>query len=366
MQRDLHKSGFDQGTLVKLRLYQMYLVEWLPVFLRGRSPVNTVNIFDFFSGPGKSTTGQKGSPLITLEEVKKYYNDLKNGSVSLTLYFNEYKKDKFKELSKNLPDDTKLPFSIVKENLDFSEAFNLWLPKMKNAANLVFLDQNGMKQITKSVFNDLVNTKGVDFLFFISSSFIRRFGDTQEFQRYLGVSKDDVVKGGYGNVHRNITDAYRAFIPSGKEYYLAPFSIKKDANIYGLVFGTGAPLGILKFLTCSWKVDEDTGESNYDIDNDNLDPYRTGNQETLSFMKDLKATKVTVFEQELKQKILSGAFETDRAILLYALDRGFIGKHISVVIRQLKKEGHLKFTKKDQLRFSKIALNDPRKVKLLK
>lgn len=366
MVKDLHESHFNEGTLIKLKLYQMYLAEWLPVFLRGKSRVKKVNIFDFFAGPGKSPSGQIGSPLIANQEVKNYYNDLRTGKASLTLYFNELSKKKLGELKANLLDDKKVPFSIEFGNYDFAKAFQLWKPKMENAANLIFLDQNGVKQVTKDIFQQLANIKGTDFLFFISSSFVSRFGETKEFQKYFGDSVNSITRGGYGNIHRNITEHYRTYLPDDADLYLAPFSIQKEANIYGLVFGTRSPLGILKYLRCCWKLDGDTGEANYDIDNDNLDPYRTGNQQSLIFMNDLKPNKVNIFELELREKIISGAFETDRDILHYALQRGFITKHITPVIRKLKQDGYFNFKKGNALRFSKLALNEPRKIELLK
>ena len=59
-------------------------------------------------------------------------------------------------------------------------------------------------------------------------------------------------------------------IPENKEYFLAPFSIKKDKNIYGLIFGSNHSFGIEKFLNISWKLNENSGDANYNIDEEEI------------------------------------------------------------------------------------------------
>ncbi|MFO7903844.1 MAG: hypothetical protein R6U98_14365, partial [Pirellulaceae bacterium] len=49
---------------------------------------------------------------------------------------------------------------------------------------------------------------------------------------------------------------------------LYPFTLKKGANIYGLVFGSKHPLGVEKFLDLAWSKNEINGEANFDIDKD--------------------------------------------------------------------------------------------------
>ena len=72
-------------------------------------------------------------------------------------------------------------------------------------------------------------------------------------------------------MHRLILEYYRSKIPQKNNIRLYPFTIKKGRNIYGLIFGTGNLLGIDKFVNQCWKIDPQTGDSNFDIDNDNID-----------------------------------------------------------------------------------------------
>ena len=68
-ERNLHQNPFNEGTQDKLELYREYLREWLPVFINGSS-VDIIQIFDFFAGPGFDMDGNRGSPVITCDEIR--------------------------------------------------------------------------------------------------------------------------------------------------------------------------------------------------------------------------------------------------------------------------------------------------------
>ena len=158
-------------------------------------------------------------------------------------------------------------FAILKD--DFQSAFKQWEPYMRGrVANLLFLDQNGVKQITKSVFQAIVRLPKTDFIFFVSSAMVNRFRSVQEIRDCLPVTDEDFSRMNGTNVHRIVADSYRRWIPDGLEYYLGSFSIRKGANVYGLVFGSGHPLGIDKFLKVAWKHG---GDANFDIDKNGID-----------------------------------------------------------------------------------------------
>src|SRR5260221_586291 len=111
MARNIHAKPFDEGTNVKLSLFREYIKGWLPVFLTKNKPFwKTINIYDFFAGPGKTEHGDKGSPLIVIEEVKGYFSAIKSKSFKVNLYFNEYDSEKYQALIKNI---SKLDFCNV-------------------------------------------------------------------------------------------------------------------------------------------------------------------------------------------------------------------------------------------------------------
>lgn len=97
MAKNIHKEPFDDGTLLKLDIFKSYLQEWLPVFLGKNEPIwKTINIFDFFAGPGKDLDGKMGSPLLIIRELESsHYNGIafkeivKQKGLKINLFFNE-------------------------------------------------------------------------------------------------------------------------------------------------------------------------------------------------------------------------------------------------------------------------------------
>jgi len=75
MATDIHSKPFDEGTQIKLQIVRDYLKEWLPVFIMKKVPTwKKLFIYDFFAGEGSDTVGNYGSPLIILDEIRKYCN----------------------------------------------------------------------------------------------------------------------------------------------------------------------------------------------------------------------------------------------------------------------------------------------------
>lgn len=344
MAKDLHDKPFDEGTKAKLAIFRDYLREWLPVFLAPEKPSwKTINIFDFFAGPGSDIEGTIGTPLIVLDELSPYHKNISLKGLSVNLYFNEYYKDKCNKLKASLGAIPLGPYIISPPtSLDFKDAFEKEFLKMNagNCANLLFLDQNGVKHITEDVFRKIISLKRTDFLFFISSSTIKRFSEHPSIAHYIKLGAEEIEKTHYHNIHRLVLDYYKSLIPQSETYYLAPFSLKKNSNIYGLIFGSGHVYGIEKFLRTCWKVDPERGEANFDIDDDNIDPMQ------MNWLKP-KPRKVERFEVELKDKILTGRLKTDRDIYLFTLSSGFLPKHSHIVIRRLIKENKVEKTPLD-------------------
>jgi three-Cys-motif partner protein len=334
--KDIHIKPFDEGTKAKLAIFQDYLREWLPVFTKRKEVFwKTINIYDFFAGPGADLLGVKGTPLLIIDELENHLEAINEKKLNVNLYFNEYSESKCNELKQKLKylALTNKPYNIEVESLDFKVAFNKNGTKMaKNGVtNLVFLDQNGIKHISEDVFKYLINIKRTDFLFFISSSTIKRFCDHPNIIQHINLSIEEVEKKPYHQIHRLVLDYYRSLIPTNKELYLAPFSLKKGPNVYGLIFGSSHVLGIEKFLTTCWKIDPDRGEANFDIDNDNI---REGQLDIFSGELD-KPKKTEVFENELAKQILDSSLKTDKDIYLFAITSGFLPSHAKAVIKSL-------------------------------
>ena len=337
--RDLHKNLFDDGTIDKLGLYREYLRAWLPTFIHSEY-ADTLQVFDFFAGPGQDVGGNPGSPLITCEEVRSALNSAKTDkSPAINLVFNEYVHDKCLELNKCL---TRLGADLPEatfhhSQIDFPAAFSKWLPLMRKSrtANLLFLDQNGVKQVTRDIFQTMVNLPQTDFLFFISSAIVYRFKDDPSIRSCVPLQDEDFVHINGTNVHRRLAEAYYRWVPNGKRFFIAPFSIRKGANVYGLVFGSSHPRGMDKFLRIAWKMG---GDANFDIDDDHIDP----NAPFFPAFGDLeKPSKVKMFERALEQAIKNRSLLTNKAVFEFALRHGVLAEHARDALNRLVHEQQL-------------------------
>jgi three-Cys-motif partner protein len=172
--------------------------------------VDRLQVFDFFAGPGSDTAGKPGSPVITCNEICETLNQrvIKN---KIRLYFNERDTNKFKNLAAFLDKQKQLlpHVEFFEKQCTFHDAFDQWGPNMKSgAANLLFLDQNGVDQITEAIFRSIVAMPKTDLIFFISSSVVNRF--KTKLRKYVPITDDDIKKMNINNVHRLLANAYRS------------------------------------------------------------------------------------------------------------------------------------------------------------
>jgi hypothetical protein len=160
------------------------------------------------------------------------------------------------------------------------------------------------------------------------------------------------------HVHRAALEYYRSLLPNPLTYYLAPFSIKKGANIYGVIFGSAHPLGMDKFLQVAWRKDQINGEADFDIHRDNIQPGQ------LKFdLEEFKPTKVSAFERELEAVLRAGRAKNEADVIDVCFRHGVKRQHAAKVLSQLKKDGIIKLS----FRVPDIRqLSAPRPIRLAK
>jgi three-Cys-motif partner protein len=354
---DFHDKPFDEGTLTKLQIFELYAREWLPVFLAPENPWhNTIHVFDFFAGPGTDCQNIPGSPLRLLRQLQEYQGTRGRGKARIHVHFYDEDSDKIARLKENIVGHgLQLPnvnFDI--QPLRFNDAFRAseFTLGDQQAAKLVFIDQTGVAHVTPEIFRKLVNSPTCDFLFFLSSSTLHRFRDHPAIWQKIDRPED------YYHVHRAALEYYRGLLPQGQEYYLAPFSIKKGANIYGLIFGSAHPLGIDKFLEVAWSKDEFSGEADFPIDRENIRP-----EQLLLPMTEVQASKITAFENELENLLRDGHLSSEVDVMRVCFENGVKRQHARPVLSKLKKEGiiDIEFQVPDVQRF-----RSPRPIRMRK
>ena len=336
---DLFKKAFDEGTIDKLQIFEEYFKEWLPVFISKSDQIwKQIQIFDLFAGEGKDINGIFGSPMRTVKVLNDNQALILSSKIKIKVILNEFDREKYKQLVKNI-DLIKLQnvYDVAIYNDDFGKIFNDYYFSMSQSVNFLFLDQNGIKQITEDIFSKLINLQQTDFLFFISSSYIKRFSEVEGFMKYLRIKKENIGKKSYYQIHRIVLEYYRTLIPVGKRYFLAPFSIKKASGIYGLIFGTNHTYGLEKFLHVCWKHDKLTGEANFDIDNEKIELAKPS-----LFQEYNIPSKRQLFERSLEIKVLNLELITNYDVYLFTLNEGFLPKDANKILRKLIEEGKLK------------------------
>lgn len=221
-------------------------------------------------------------------------------------------------------------------NRNAEELFFELLPLIKRYPSLVYLDQNGVKFISQEYINELERLKTTDFLYFVSSSFFKRYGKTEEFRRALEIDIKELEREEYRNIHRLVLNKIKSRLPSTSNLKLFPFSIKKNSNIYGIVFGAKSYAAVDKFLDIAWKRNGLNGEADFDIDEDNR-------KTQLDIFLGKKMTKIEKFQNDLESKLLERTTVTNKSVLLYTYENGHIPQHAIELIKRMKKQRKLRY-----------------------
>lgn len=348
MSKDINNKPYDEATLTKLELIKRYLEAWLAIFFIRET--SEIQLYDFFAGSGSDSEGTNGSPLIMLELISSYCEKITDNNSNVIINLNEYKKKKFKILNSenekfienckankcNLNNQS-CPFQINIYNEDFKILFTSLKDQFQNMTlpRFILIDQYGIKHVTPEIFQELISINMSDIMFFISSSYIKRFSEQPEFQKYLKAENISFDETKFCHSHRVIFDYYKRMIPIGKNYYLGQFSIKKNGNYYGLIFGSNHPLGLEKFLESAWKIDPFTGDANFDIDEDQI---RAGVMSI--FPQDNIPKKLSVYQDNLLDWFENGG-RTNKETYLFSLEHGIAKSKTNNILKELEKEGKI-------------------------
>src|SRR5580704_14605229 len=146
-------------------------------------------------------------------------------------------------------------------NENFEELFPKLISEIKQFPSLVYLDQNGIKFLSDKYLLELEKLTQTDFIYFVSSSYFKWLGNTDEFKKHVDLDIELLRNNPYKFIHRNIIEQLRQKLPNKSKLKLYPFSIKKGANIFGIVFGAKHPSAVGKFLNIAWKRNPVNGDA---------------------------------------------------------------------------------------------------------
>lgn len=344
--KDLHEDPFDETTIAKLEIFEDYAQAWIPTFVMQGIP--TICIFDFFAGTGYDKNGIAGSPIRILEKIKEQIGYIVQKNVKIKVYLNEFEPNRKEQKKFTLLQIACNEFleanKDVKQAIErinyFNEDFDTLFPKLiseiRKFPSLVYLDQNGIKFLADKYFLKLEKTRQTDFLYFLSASYVWRFGDSKEFKEHLDIDMAAAKKDPYKFVHRNIIEQLRKKLPINTKVRLYPFSLKKGSNIHGIIFGASHPRAVDKFLNTAWKRSPINGDANFDIDDDS-------SKSQLNIFGGKRLTKIEEFQGKLRAKVLSREIKNNYDTLQFTYDEGHIGGHADKILREMKKKGEIDY-----------------------
>lgn len=362
--KDIFKDPFDEGTLTKLEIFEKYFKEWLPTFIMGTFQ-KPIQVFDFFAGEGYDIIGTEGSPIRILNVINKFRRNLAKQNKKVNVYLNDNNSNKFNILRSNVENKVKeLSLNSFVEltitNDTFKGCIKKYDKKLRNGCNLLFIDQNGFKEVNEKIFQYLINLDTTEFIFFISSSYIHRFAALPEIQGvHPKFDFEKIRKTSRKKVHNIICEEYKKYVPQNiSSYGLIPFSIMKsdNNNVYGLIFVSKHILGADKFLDTVWCKNPINGNANFDIDDD-LSKVQP------DLFDGKKLTKIEAFRNLLKEKILKKEIRNNREAFLFTLSRGHIHQHADQVIREMKRKNLIDYDSKSPLINYEQAIKNRRIIK---
>jgi three-Cys-motif partner protein len=336
MSKDLHEKPFDETTIAKLEIFEDYAQAWLPTFIMWGEPV--ICIFDFFAGTGFDKNRIPGSPIRLLRKIREQIGLIFQKNIKVRVFFNEFEKEKYAQLCVACEQffteypEVRRAIDLQILNEDFDVCFFELLPVIKAQSSLVYLDQNGIRFLSEKYLLELEKTTRTDFLYFVSSSYFRRFGDKEEFKTYIQLDMDEVKNNPYKFIHRILLAQLREKLPPTTKLKLYPFSLKKGANIHGIIFGASHPRAVEKFLGIAWKRNAVNGEANFDLDDDMK-------KTQLDLFAGKQLTKIEAFQQRLREKVLDGSISDNFSAFNFALEEAHVGAHAADELKKMKQEG---------------------------
>jgi len=333
MRRDHHELPYDEGTVLKLTLFEKYLESWLPVFIHSQY-IKVINIIDFFSGPGEDNHGVPGSPLRTATVVSKFCNTISSNGCTVNALFNDIDSNKIHHLISKMESACPSCMNTQYSSYDFKEAFYLHTQRLpaSGTANLLFIDPTGI--INQEIFENLVSIPKTDFILFLPSEFIHRFKNTPEFINKFPNLKDINSRNPKSVAHSFCATMESTFLRE-RHYHLAHFGIKKSSGkTHAVIFGSGSLRGLEKFLEQCWKLDKHNGEASFSLEGDL--PIGSGQ---LSLPGIQSSSKLRRFEEHLKNAVRSKLIKTNKDAYIFSLKAACLPRHASKLLQELKREG---------------------------
>ncbi len=344
---DFFAKPFDEKTLVKLTIFSSYIKAWIPTFIK--SNFSDIYIYDFFSGVGKDAKGTFGSPLRILQAVSEQEKNIIMAGCRLHIHFN----DKFPEIFSQLKENCELELekfsprlrsmvSVTYSNYDFEELYPKVSHKLQNQQfkpSLFLVDPFGTFAV-KRFLDQTLTLKYNDFLIFMPTSHIKRFYERPDFRENLDLPPLSFDNFETYQVHQAVVEQLAGYYQEkDEEFSLIPFTIQKNSNYYGIIFGAKHLRAFDKFLDIAWQLDPEEGNANYSI---SIERQRSKPIQGDLFTPPMPSKK-EAFEVLLTKKVMQRKIRNNFQAFEFCIRQGHPPSHAREVLVKLKKTNKIHF-----------------------
>jgi three-Cys-motif partner protein len=271
----------EPHTAAKHHILRRYLQAWVPILSQGKFPL--LVFIDGFSGPGRYSKGEEGSPIIA---VKAVADQPKAISSKIDFHFIELNKSRADHLveeiqSLNLPSNLSIKIYGQRKFQDaFPEVWNSYggVSGRARPPTFVFIDPFGYKipyeyvaQILKAQSCEVL----INFMFEEINRFLSQEQQPENFDELFGCDdwrQGKLIKEPKERV-KFLHDLYQRQLEKAGAKFVRSFAMRNERNTldYFLFFGTSSELGLKKMKEAMWRIDE-SGTYTF---SDSTDPLQT-------------------------------------------------------------------------------------------
>ncbi|MCX6169358.1 MAG: three-Cys-motif partner protein TcmP [Ignavibacteriales bacterium] len=332
----------EPHTLAKHKILENYLKAWYPIISKYNDKLNYI---DGFSGPGRYSKGEPGSPLIVIDVIRNHITEYKK---EINILCIEERIDRVEHLNGEIK-KIDLPSNIHVNVImgKFHEVIGFLLEKLDSenkllAPTFVFIDPFGFSGIPFSVVRRLLSIPKVEVLITFMVDSINRFIDTygagDHINEAFGSDEASRIVSFSANRIKDLQNLYQKQL-EGLVDFVRYFEMcdKNDKTIYYLFFASKNKLGHLKMKEAMWKVD---AEGDYKFSD------ATDQHQVILFRKD----NFDLLLQEIKTKFSSQKIDVIEVRKYVQEATPFIDKHLTgalklgeessiITVETLKKDG---------------------------
>lgn len=336
-----------EHSLVKIEFYQKYLEIYLEI-VSSRDYIETINIIDVFCGMGIYKDGNKGSPIISFEAIKKQKS--KGNTQKFNLLINDIDSSRVEQVKSYINEKNKNYCNVYCFCDDANDMFikvDKFISTLdEKSFNLLFIDPYGYKDIKKDILKKIMRHKSTEIILFLPVADMYRFTKDavkkEDFAPYQALlqfinsffpSDHPVVKGEETMTIMDYIEYLRkAFCFDENKFYTASYYLERSKNYYfALFFITTSILGYDKIIEVKWKLNP--------IDGRGFKYNKQTHLFTEQFNKKDHEEALSYLENNLVDFLKIARTNVD--LYEYTLKLGYMPKHTVSFLKKLQNENKL-------------------------